>query len=152
MTIATPQMLPQPLNAALPPIPAKELNQRSDYIIVGKVNRIVSREVLSRYGPELQYYETIIQHKAIVQVERLVSKKATGSPSKEKSKALRNTPIPGKTIEVHYWTVGKDKFGPPGSQGQNFLPKENMKAKFFMRKDQQGKFHLLEPNGWQRIN
>ncbi len=149
---ATPLAFTQTLNAALPPIPAKELNRLSDYIVVGKVNKIESRKVTTRFGDKLQYSEGIIQHKAIVTVKRLESKKNRSSNGKSKAS---NLPAPGKTIEVHYWTLDKespDSPGrPPGAQGQNSLLQEKTMAKFFIRKDAQGKLHLLEPNGWQPL-
>lgn len=135
IAIAPPLMSIQNLNAALPPISPQNLKRLSDYIVIGQVTRIESREVALKFGPNDQYSGTNIQYKAIVKVQRLESKKD-----------------PGRTIEVHYWTVGKRPSGMAGAQGQNLQLKKQMTAKFFIRKDKQGKLHLLEPNGWQPIN
>jgi hypothetical protein len=149
MAVATPLIMTQNANTAIPPVSSQNLNRLSDYIVIGKVTRIQKSEVRVKFGTNHQY-------KVFVQVASLESPQSEVLPRPKslKGKAIysSNLPAPGKTIEFHYWTVGKRIDGWAGAQGQNSHLKEGMIAKFFIRKGGQGKLHLLEPNGWQPID
>jgi hypothetical protein len=144
MAVATPLIMTQKANTAVPPLSTQQLNNMSAYIVVGTVTRIEKSEVQVKFGTNNHY-------KVLIKVERLESKRSDLPVSKGQFSQVTTSPRPGSTIEVHYWKVGKRQGGWSGSQGQNVHLKEGMTAKLFMRKNEKGEFHLLQPNGWQPI-
>ena len=130
--LGIPLLSPEMANTAIPPLPDKHLKAMSDYIVLGRVTNIQSREVRVDRGTDYSY-------KAQIQVDRIELSRANILTSK-------------KSIEVLYRKPGKRPNGWVGSQGQSQLLEKNRKVKLFIRRDEQGNLHLLEPNGWQPIN
>jgi hypothetical protein len=129
--LGIPLLSPEMANTAIPPLPDKHLKEMSDYIVLGRVTNIQSREVRVDRGTDYSY-------KARIQVDRIELSRANTLASK-------------KSIEVLYRKPGKRPNGWVGSQGQSQLLEKNRKVKLFIRRDEQGNLHLLEPNGWQAI-
>jgi hypothetical protein len=142
---AMPLMIFERANTAVPPLSPKTLNILSNYIVIGKVTQIQRSEVKMKFGTNYHY-------KVWVNINQIESKERDVVPSNGQSTKFTKSPQSGSTIEVHYWTVGKRQGGWSGSQGENAHLKEGMTAKLFIRKDEQGKLHLLQPNGWEPID
>lgn len=150
VTIATPFMGTQISNSAIPPLSHEYLNVLSDYVVIGQVTQTQRKEVFIEFGTNYEY-------KVLVKVEQLeqnktVEKRTTHPKSlRPQTRAFNHIPTPGKIIEVHYWTSGKRLPGWTGAQGENLTLEKGVRGKLFIRKDEQGKLHVLEPNGWQPI-
>jgi hypothetical protein len=130
--LGIPLLSPEMANTAIPPLPDKHLKAMSDYVVLGTVTNIQSREVSVSRGTDYLY-------KARIQVNRIEFSRANILTSK-------------KSIEVLYRKTGKRPNGWVGPQGQSQLLEKDRKVKLFIRRDAQGNLHLLEPNGWQPIN
>ena len=130
--LGIPLLNPEMANTAIPPLPDKHLKAMSDYIVLGTVTNIQSREVRVDRGTDYSY-------KAQIQVDQIELSRANILTSK-------------KGIEVLYRKTGKRPNGWVGPQGQSQLLEKDRKVKLFIRRDEQGNLHLLEPNGWQAIN
>ncbi len=127
-----PLLSPEMANTAIPPLPDKHLKALSDYVVIGTVINVQSREVRVNMGTDYSY-------KARIQVDRIELSRANTLTSK-------------KSIEVLYRKTGKRPNGWVGPQGQSQLLEKDRKVKLFIRRDAQGNLHLLEPNGWQLID
>jgi hypothetical protein len=148
VSTTTPLMISERANTAVPPLSSQNLNQLSDYIVIGTVTRIQRSELPMKFGSNYHY-------KVLVKVKKLELKDSNSLPSsnlKRQAMISKTRPLPGNTIEVHYWTVGKRQNGWTGAQGQNSHLKEGTIAKLFVRKDEKNALHLLEPNGWEPID
>jgi hypothetical protein len=130
--LGIPLLSPEMANTAIPPLSDKHLKAMSDYVVLGTVTNIQSREVRVDMGTDYSY-------KARIQVDRIELSRANTLTSK-------------KSIEVLYRKTGKRPNGWVGPQGQSQLLEKNRKVKLFIHRDAQGNLHLLEPNGWQPIN
>lgn len=122
---------PEMANTAIPSLTGQNLNALSDYIVIGTVTSIQSREVRVGLGTDYAY-------KAQIQVDRIEFSRSNILTSK-------------KSIVVLYKQTGKRPRGWVGPQGQSRLLVKDSKVRLFIRRDEQGKLHLLEPNGWQLI-
>ncbi|TYQ26715.1 hypothetical protein PseudUWO311_11460 [Pseudanabaena sp. UWO311] len=130
--LGIPLLSPEMAITAIPPLSDKHLKAMSDYVVLGTVTNIQSREVRVDMGTDYSY-------KARIQVNRIELSRANTLTSK-------------RSIEVLYRKTGKRPNGWVGPQGQSQLLEKNRKVKLFIRRDAQGNLHLLEPNGWQPIN
>jgi hypothetical protein len=54
-------------------------------------------------------------------------------------------------LTVHYWQVNKRPAGWVGPGGQYNSLHFGQRARFFLRKTEQGWFDLLVPNGWDPL-
>lgn len=123
---------PQSVHSALPPKSNQQLRQSSTHIVIGKITSIQTQEVAQQYG-------TDYEHTARIQIENLEKPRSTPLKSRQ-------------TINVYYTTIKDRKaMSPAGSQRQSQPLEKGTRVKLFLVERAPGKFFLLEPNGWQRI-
>jgi hypothetical protein len=134
-----------PAQAALPPLSTEELNQQATHIIVGKVKSISNREVSTDLGSNYEFT-------AIVEVKRVEKGLLTVELKHPNNPFVRLLGVakPGAKIEVNYWLAGKRPDGWVGHGGQHFNLSANSQVRLFLTTED-GKLHLLEPNGWESL-
>jgi hypothetical protein len=116
-----------PAWAALPPLSEQDRAERATEIVEGTVLNIKRREIPVKAGTNWDY-----------DLNFRVEKAVKGS--------LRS----GLLIQVKLRQTGKRPEGWAGGQGQNEIPAEDQKVRFFLNRDQD-RFKALEPNGWEAI-
>jgi hypothetical protein len=129
-----------PADAAIRPLSDRELRQMSDYIVTADVLDVKTAVGRDEYGST--YVDT-----ARIKISALNYSRANGSQN------VRFRPQVGRDLEVSYNALREpgNSSRPTCSPGQSPLG-NGMKVKVFLKRDNSGKFTLLEPNGWQRIN
>ncbi|MBD2329428.1 hypothetical protein [Alkalinema sp. FACHB-956] len=131
VVMGSPGMMVQSAGAAIPPLSDQKLREYSTHIVIGQVMAIRSKEVAVPYGKNYD-------HAAKVKIATL-----------EKSQSMQLKA--GKVIEVYYTTIKERESGWAGPQRQSRSLKRGEKVKLFLSQGQDGKFYLLEPNGWEPI-
>ncbi len=116
-----------PAWAAIPPLSEQDREVRATEIVEGTVLNVKRREIPVKAGTNWDYDLNFRVEKAI-----------KGS--------LRS----GLLIPVKLRQTGKRPEGWAGGQGQNEIPSEDQRVRFFLHNDQ-GRFEALEPNGWEAI-
>ena len=58
---------------------------------------------------------------------------------------------PGLTLTIDCKQTGKRPDGWAGPQGQNDIPGRGQKVRVYLRETPEGRFRLLEPNGWEPL-
>lgn len=121
-------LLVLPVLAALPPLSPEELEARAAHVVLGKVVGTNSQIVPVKSGLNKVY-----------KLQFVVETVEKGDLSKE------------KTLEVYCKKTHQRPHGWAGPQGQNSIPKEDEKVRLYLRRSQEGRFELLEPNGWEPV-
>ncbi len=107
---------------ALPPQSDDELEQQAQRVLVGEVLAVFQREVDVKDGKDLHF---------VAQVQ-----------SAQKGEGL---------VYVHFRQTASRPPGWSGPSGQSSALKvERGRVRLFLRKDADGSFWLLEPNGWAK--
>lgn len=130
----------QPAQAALPPLSSEELKQEARYVVVGNVQTVTHKEVTTDLGSDRQYVAVV----KVVSVEKGLLR--SSNPLKAPP-AKPGVPTPGAQIQVHYWQAGKRPGAWVGPGGQYSGLSPNTEVRLFLKVDEQGRLHLLEPNG-----
>lgn len=137
-----------PVQAALPPLDEEDLNLDARYIVVGKVKTVSQTEVPIDIGTNLEY-------QAVIAVSRVEKGLLMSDDPDEVVDQPPGTPLPGEEITVHFWESGERPLGWTGPGGQ-YLPllpydETQYEVRLFLTVDDEGRLHLLEPNGWESI-
>lgn len=138
-----------PAQAALPPLSEDNRNLYARYVVVGKVKTVSQTEVPIDIGTNREY-------QAAIAVSRVEKGLLMSDDPDEVVAQPPGTPLPGEEIIVHFWKSGKRPLGWTGPGGQ-YLPlfpydEVQYEVRLFLRVDDQGRLHLLEPNGWESIS
>lgn len=120
-----------PVSAALPPLSKDKLMSNSSHIIVAKVLSLSRVEVPAQFGTNYFYSATV----EVLKIDK--------APKSQSSPQLSS----GKVVEVQYWQVGKTPSGWVGPGGQRPGLEAGTKVRLFLKQDEEGKLHLLDPNG-----
>ena len=119
--LGIPLLSPEIANTAIPPLSDKHLKAMSDYVVLGTVTNIQSREVSVSRGTDYLY-------KARIQVNRIEFSRANILTSK-------------KSIGVLYRKTGKRPNGWVGPQGQSQLLEKDSKVKLLSGAENLGESH-----------
>jgi hypothetical protein len=120
-----------PASAALPPLSKDRLMNNSSHIIVAKVRALSRVEVPAQFGTNYFYTATV----EVLKIDK--------APKSQSSTQISS----GKVIEVQYWQVGKTPSGWVGPGGQRPGLESGTTVRLFLKQDEEGKLHLLDPNG-----
>lgn len=121
-------LLQAPLWAELPPLDESERVARADLIVLAEV--VDSKAQRERV------------HQGSNQVYTL----------ELKVKEVEKGDFRGKTVEARCWSAERRPEGWVGPGGQYHVPKLADKGRFFLRQDTRGVYHLLLPNGWEKVS
>ncbi|MEM1443467.1 MAG: hypothetical protein AAGF67_14060, partial [Verrucomicrobiota bacterium] len=115
-------------SAALPPLSPEELDEYAELVLTGEV--LVSRVMIHR-KPSASIYLVRLG----VQID-----------SVEKGEDLLENP---NTLEIRCWAMRKTKM--VGPSGHLSIPAEGSKFRTWLRKNTEGQWEPLEPNGFELL-
>lgn len=121
-------LLALPVLAALPPQTSEELESQAGHVVLGKVVNITSQVVPVKNGLNRAY-----------KIEVSVDTVEKGDLSS------------GQIVEVHCKKTLRRPNGWAGPQGQNSIPKKDESVRIYLRRTQEGRLEILEPNGWEPL-
>jgi len=110
---------------AIPPLSPGELKSESDLVVVGKISKMAMR----------------IDDKAMQMQDRIFEVEITVNTI-EKGQSQ-----PGKIIRATAWQPDHRPRGWTGPQGQNETPVLGQRVRAYLRKNIEGEYLFLEPNG-----
>ena len=116
-----------PVLGELPPLDPEVRKERADLIVIARVVKTSSEEQRVSVGKNLIYT-----------IELAIETYEKGD-------------YPSDLIKVRCWKADKRPSGWAGPGGQYKVPKPGSKGLFFLRQDRHGVFHMLNPNGWDRL-
>ena len=119
---------------ALPPLSEEELHADAGRVIIGTVARIFARETEVVAGTDREFVALLTS----VDVEKGMLRRPGAKPAADKS-----------PMYVHYRQAGRRPTGWTGDGGQYSHPPVGQRVRVFLRYEDDGTWHLLEPNGWQ---
>lgn len=129
MTLLAALPLAPVLLMALPPQSNEELQSEADRVVIAEVTSVLQREVDVPNGKDVHYTAEV-------------------KPLKDAGGRLPGSSELEKTLTVKFRQTGTRPPGWAGPQGQNSVLKANSKVKLYLRRDKDGGWWLLEPNGW----
>lgn len=130
-----------PAQAAPPPQINDVLWEDSLFVVTGIIQQVAVEEVPSNMGSDFQ-------HHSVVEVQTV--EKAEISPESYPIVGFSLPdvlPAPANQIDVYYWQAGQRPEGWTGPSGQYHVPSPKNTVRLFLTVAQ-GRFTLLEPNGW----
>lgn len=121
-------LLLAPALAELPPLDESERLSKADLVVLAEVVESQSKRERVHLGTNQVYT-----------LELKVKKTEKGE-------------FRGKALEARCWSAERRPEGWTGPGGQYQVPKLASKGRFYLRRDTRGVYHLLLPNGWDKVS